>query len=126
MMRTLILVTTLAASTAAAQPVSVAPWMTGQHLLELYALPAGAKSEADLTPRQYVDLRSAQLYLHGVHDATEGREWCYDRKYRPKPDVIEDAALAALRALPPEQLKRSAAELVVAAWRSKWPCGGKP
>jgi hypothetical protein len=116
----------LAASTAAAQPLSVAPWMTGQHLLELYALPAGTESEADLTVHQYVDLRSAQLYLHGVHDATEGREWCYDRKYRPKPDVIEDAALAALRKLPPEQLKHSAAELTVAAWRIKWPCGGKP
>lgn len=125
-MRAPFLFMALAASTVAAQPVSVAPWMTGEHLLELYALPAGAKSEADLTPRQYVDLRSAQLYLHGVHDATEGREWCYDRKYRPKPDVIEDAALAALRALPPEQLRHSAAELIVVAWRNKWPCGGKP
>jgi hypothetical protein len=126
MMRAAIFGLALAASTAAAQPVSVAPWMTGQRLLELYARPAGAASEADLTVRQYVDLRSAQLYLHGVHDATEGREWCYDRKYRPKPDVIEDAALAALRALTSEQLKRPAAELIVAAWRSKWPCGGKP
>jgi hypothetical protein len=110
--------------TAIAQPVSQAPWMTGVHLLELYAAPPGPPSEA--TVHQYIESRSAQLYLHGVHDATEGKEWCYDRKYRPKPDVIEEVALSSLRALSSDQLKRNAAELIVEAWRKKWPCGTKP
>jgi hypothetical protein len=111
---------------ASAQPVSVAPWMTGAHLLEIYTMPPGVADESGLSVHQYVDWRSAQLYLHGVHDATEGREWCYDRMYKPKPDLIEEAALSALRALSSDQLKRNAAELLVEAWRKKWPCGGKP
>jgi hypothetical protein len=107
---------------AFAQPVTVAPWMTGAHLLELATWPPGAKDNFDLAPRQVLDRQSAQLYLHGVHDATEGRAWCYDRQTRPKPDVIEDAALASLRALPAARLQQNAADLLVVAWAARWPC----
>lgn len=110
------------AASAFAQPAASAPWMTGAHLLELATWPAGAKDNFDLTPRQVLDRQAAQLYLHGVHDATEGRAWCYDRQTRPKPDVIEDAALAGLRALPAERLQQNAADLLVAAWAARWPC----
>jgi hypothetical protein len=112
----------LVAPTVLAQPVSVAPWMTGERLIELAAWPAGAKDNHDLTPAQYLNQQIAKLYIHGVHDATEGKAWCYSAKYRPKPDVIEDAALDALRALTPEQRKRNAADLIEEAWRRRWPC----
>jgi len=110
------------AGPALAQPVSVAPWMTGGQLLELAKWPAGARDNLDLTPQQKMSHQMAKLYLHGVHDATEGKAWCYSEQYRPKPGVIEDAALDGLRTMSAAQLKGNAADLVVQAWASKWPC----
>lgn len=110
------------AAPAFAQPVAIAPWMTGARLLELAAWPPGARDNLDLTPQQARDRQAAQLYLHGVHDATEGRAWCYDLQTKPKPDVIEEVALTGLRALPAARLQQNAADLLVASWAARWPC----
>ncbi|GAB3416578.1 hypothetical protein NX774_12290 [Massilia agilis] len=112
------------AAHAHAQLAAVSPWMTGERLLELAKWPDGARDNLDLTPRQNLAQQQAKLYLHGVHDATEGKAWCYSAETRPKPAVLESAALDALRSMPPSQLKRNAADLVVQAWASAWPCRG--
>ena len=106
----------------AAQPVAVAPWMTGGRLVEMIAFPPSAKGNFDLTREQFLAAEQARLYIEGVHDATEGKSWCYSERHRPGPDALRDQAEVGLRALPREQLKRNAADLIVEIWRSKWPC----
>lgn len=106
---------------AHAQTVAQAPWMSGARLLDLARWPDGAHDSLDLTPPQQLAQQQAKLYIAGVHDATEGKNWCYGAQ-RPKPAAIEDAALAALRALPRAQRKRNAADLIVQAWAARWPC----
>lgn len=133
-MRALLLAVAVS-SAALGQPVTVAPWMTGARLLGLYAAepsraiagPYGKYSEAErVAVRETVSKASAAAYVDGVHDATEGKAWCYSVKASPHPDELQSEALWGLRALPPEQLKRNAADLIVDIWRKKWPCGAKP
>jgi hypothetical protein len=121
-MRALILLGAILSLPCAAQPVSVAPWMTGERFLELAKWPPGAKDNFDLTPTQYRDQQMAKMYIHGVHDASEGKAWCYSVKYRPKPDVLEDDVISGLQQLSPAQLKRNAADLFIEIWRRRWPC----
>ncbi|ERJ36418.1 hypothetical protein D7192_15540 [Burkholderia cepacia] len=59
-------------------------------------------------------------YLAGVADATEGKAWCDNG--RVKPGEIDSEVLAALRQLPRDALKASAARLVAHALRQKFPC----
>jgi hypothetical protein len=122
MMRTLLLLSIAIALPCSAQPVAEIPWMTGQQLVALSAWPEGARSNIDLTPQQAMNQELARMFLVGVHDATEGKTWCFSRTAKPKPDTLQDQAMRGLRALPPAQLKRSAADLVVEVWRAKYPC----
>jgi hypothetical protein len=90
-----------------------APWMTGARLVQMLASPTEA--------------RDAELYIKGAHDATERREWCFiDRngKVPTKPRAVDLQAfiLGGLRALPPAELKRNAADLLIELWQDKWPC----
>jgi len=62
------------------------------------------------------------MYIHGVHDATEGKSWCYGHVGKPKPDILEDAAIDGIRGLPRRQLKRNASDLIVEIWRARYPC----
>ncbi|MEW6761366.1 MAG: Rap1a/Tai family immunity protein [Pseudomonadota bacterium] len=112
----------ISAAPAAAQPVSALPWMTGQQFVELAAWPEDAHSGIDLTPQQAMNQELARMFLVGVHDATEGKDWCYSQRAKPKPDTLQDQAVHGLRAMNPKQLKRSAAVLVVEVWRAKYPC----
>ncbi|WP_288379973.1 Rap1a/Tai family immunity protein [uncultured Massilia sp.] len=107
---------------ATAQPVSERPWMTGQQFVELSAWPDNAHSNIDLTPLQAMNQELARMFLVGVHDATEGKAWCFGLRAKPKPDTLKDQAISGLRAMNQQQLRRSAAELVVEIWRSKYPC----
>jgi hypothetical protein len=125
MMRALILLA-LAATTCSAQQVRQAPWMTGADLVKLFEHTSGATSRTSATAVEQLHQYQAEAYLNGVHDATEGKDWCYSTKYSPHQDELWAEALWGLRALPPDQLRRSAAELVVEVWRKKWPCGRKP
>lgn len=92
---------------------AAAPWMTGAQLLQKLARPS--------------DAREAEAYIEGIHDATEHKEWChsdYSGRVTPKqrPTDMLAGILDGLRALPPAQLKRNAADLVVEIWQDKWPC----
>lgn len=106
-----------------AQRVDVAPWMTGAQLLQLLTLPAGAKNGLDLTPGQYDAAERGRAYVEGVHDATEGKTWCYSERYHPGPGALMGDVIGGLRALPSEQLKRNASALIEEIWARKWPCG---
>lgn len=106
----------------AAQPVSERPWMTGQQFVELSAWPEGAHSNIDLTPLQAMNQELAKMFLVGVHDATEGKDWCFSVRAKPKPDTLRDQAIRSLRSMNQQQLRRSATELVVEVWRAKYPC----
>jgi hypothetical protein len=134
-MRALILLSLALAAPCFAQPVTVAPWMTGEWLAQLYA--GGDMSDIQgsydhFTQEDRIDLRRrlskerAEAYVDGVHDATEGKQWCYSQTTKPTPGTLHDEVFWALRAMPPDQLKRNASDLIVEVWRRKWPCGGKP
>jgi hypothetical protein len=116
-----------------AQPVTLAPWMTGQALIDL--LDGGDVSDIKGGYRQFtqedrVELRrqmskqQGEAYINGVHDATEGKLWCFSAS-KPKPSTLQEEVFWGLRALPVDQLKRNASDLIVELWRKKWPCGGK-
>jgi hypothetical protein len=107
---------------ACAQPVSVAPWMTGQQLVDMQKTPPGVMNALQLSPEQYLDDQRAESYMDGVHDATEGKGWCYSYKYKPKPGSIKEAIVWGLRALPSEQLKRNASDLIVEILSAKYRC----
>ena len=134
-MRALILLGLALGTSCAAQPVTVAPWMSGESLVQLYA--GGDISDIQgsygrFTQEDRIDVRHriskerAEAYVDGVHDATEGKLWCYSQVTRPKPGTLHEEVLWALRAMPADQLKRNASDLIVETWRRKWPCGGKP
>jgi hypothetical protein len=123
-MRGAILLAALAAVPCAAQPVAVAPWVSGEDLVKLF--PSVSASSRPLTALEQLHQYQAQAYINGVHDATEGKEWCYNTKYNPHQDELWAQVTWGLRALPADQLKRPASELIVTIWRKKWPCGRKP
>jgi hypothetical protein len=129
MMRALILLAAVALP-AAAQPASVAPWMTGERLIKLFDRTGQeeVKWENGLYTRQqlveHLDRTSEEIgaaYIRGVHDLSEGRSWCWEPN-RPKPDTLEEQAIWGLRALPKDRLKHNAADLIVAIWAAKNPC----
>jgi hypothetical protein len=118
---------------ASAQHASVTPWMTGARLVKL--LGNVDPASVNWTPAHpirsralaadYIDMlnrESFHAYVLAVHDATEGRCWCWSDKYRPKPHELEADAREALQRMPDEQLKRNAADLIVEVWRARWPC----
>lgn len=122
-MRAVIVFAVAASISVSAQPTSAPVWMTGTQLLALLTFPAHIKGNLDMSPAQYLDAERARLYIEGVHDLSAGKSWCYSRMYPPAPDTVRDAVVMGLRSLPPEQLRRNAAELMVDIWRKRWPCG---
>jgi hypothetical protein len=92
---------------------TVAPYLTGAELVRKLASPQEA--------------HDAELYIKGAHDATERKLWCLrDRSWKAPPKMrspdLQAFALNGLRALPPAQLKRNAADLLLELWQDKWPC----
>jgi hypothetical protein len=114
----------LSAPHSHAQPAHAVPWVSGAQLLELLTVPAGVPNALSMTPKQYLDAERARLYVEGVHDRAlaTGPKWCPNAQYPPKPDVMHEAVLIGLRKLPPDQLRRSAADLVIEIWSARWPC----
>ncbi|MBQ5948270.1 Rap1a/Tai family immunity protein [Massilia sp. ST3] len=115
-----------------AQEASTNPWMTGERLVKLM----GNVNPAELawTPEspfpssamaaEYRDMLNGEFvqgYLHALHDASEGKEWCWSR-HKPKPDTLISAATHSLQRMPAHQLERNAADLVIEVWRKTWPC----
>lgn len=122
-----------AAAASQAQSVSRAPWVTGELLLKRLepvspsAVPWSSSSKmsreelADLHTQTNVEF--VQGYIAGLHDATEGKVWCYNVRYQnPKPDTFWDESRWGLHRLTPAQLKGNAADLLAGVWRAKWPC----
>lgn len=132
-MRTAILLAAVMPLACMAQPVAVAPWMTGAALVELYD--GGDVSDikagyGHFTREDRIDLRRemakarARAYVDGIHDATEGKQWCFDPA-KPAPSSLHDEVFWTLRAMPSSELRRNAGDLIVDIWRRNWPCGGQ-
>jgi hypothetical protein len=122
---------------AIAQPVAQIPWMTGAQLVKLLGNVDPAKiSWSEDSPfrsraiaAEYIDMANGRFvsgYIQAVHDATEGKEWCWSERYHPKPDELEADARNSLQRMSDAELKRSASALIVEVWRRKWPCGRRP
>lgn len=134
-MRAALLVFVMAplATPAAAQHADALPWMTGERLVKLWgnvdpstlhwspASPVRTRAVA-AEVRDLANGEFAHGYIHAVHDATEGRAWCWSDKYQPHPDELEAEARDALQRMPAAQLSRNAADLIVEVWRRRWPC----
>lgn len=76
----------------------------------------------------YHDMTNGEFvhgYIQAVHDASEGKEWCWNQ-FRPKPDELIEDARRSLQRMTGAQLKRNAAELIADVWRNKFPCSAKP
>jgi hypothetical protein len=132
-MRALLAVGLTLAGACNAQPASETPWMTGHRLVKLLGNvdPATVNWTPDGPFRtralaaEYQDVRNREFargFIHGVHDATEGKTWCWSTKYMPAPDELEEDARRALQHMSDTQLKRNAADLIAEVWRMRWPC----
>jgi hypothetical protein len=132
-MRALILIGLLAGAPCLAQPAATMPWMTGERLVKMLgntdpntvAWKPGGPFRTQAIAAEYMDMANGEFvrgYIQGVHDATEGKDWCWSRKYQPMAHELEFDARHALQRMPAIQLKRNAADLIVEVWRETWPC----
>jgi hypothetical protein len=132
-MRALLLIGLFAGAPCLAQPAATMPWMTGERLVKLLGNvdPATVNWTSDSPFRtraiaaEYMDMSNGEFvhgFIQGVHDATEGKEWCWSTKYKPMAHELESDARHALQRMPAAQLKRNAADLIVEVWRKTWPC----
>lgn len=117
---------------AQAQPAAEIAWMSGARLVKKlgnvdpqtvhwsrespFPSPAVAAEFQDFVNAEFV-----QGYIAALRDATEGKQWCWS-PYRPKPHVLQEDVIRHLQTLTDAQLKRNAAELIVAHWRATFPC----
>ncbi|WP_295943114.1 Rap1a/Tai family immunity protein [uncultured Xanthomonas sp.] len=69
----------------------------------------------------------ARLYIAGVADASEGRQWCAGAQGVLTHELVDRVftALAALAALPPAQLRQRAAVPVEQALHDAFPCAAR-
>jgi hypothetical protein len=118
---------------AAAQHARVAPWVTGEQLLrklepvspqDVPWSPQSRVSREELADlHTHANLEYARGYVEALHDATEGKAWCYSDKHRaPNPETFWDESRWGLGRLSAAEKKHSASELLPAIWRAKWPC----
>lgn len=132
-MRALILIGLLASAPCLAQPAATMPWMTGERLVKMLGNvdPATVNWTPDSPFRtraiaaEYMDMSNGEFvrgFIQGVHDATEGKEWCWSMKHKPLAHELEADARHALQRMPAAQLKRNAADLITEVWRKSWPC----
>ncbi|NTZ84906.1 hypothetical protein FCJ61_18335 [Burkholderia metallica] len=111
--RSVFLFASLSASIAIAQGAAI-PRVDGTRLLD-------GMSRTDNTPYADAERHAMTGYLAGVADTTEGRDWCDNG--RVKPGEIDSEVLGALRELPTDALKASAAGMVTHVLRQNHPCG---
>jgi hypothetical protein len=136
----LLLGVTLFAPASQAQRADVLPWMTGERLVKLMGTvdPETVRWTPDSPfPSRSIAAEFRALangefvhgYIQAVHDASEGKAWCW-RQYKPKPHELDADVRNALQRMPDAQLRRNAADLIVEHWHKKFPCtseasGGK-
>lgn len=126
------------ALSAAARP---APWVSGEQLLrklepvspqEVPWSPQSRASREELAAvHTHANIEYVRGYVEALHDATEGKAWCYSDKYQaPNPEAFWDESRWGLARLSALERKRSASESLPAIWHAKWPCpaaqGRKP
>ncbi len=132
-MRALILLLLAIMPACPARGGNAPPAVTGEALVQLMGNvdPASVvwSEESPFRTRaiaaEYIDLSNREFvrgYIQAVHDAAEGKGWCWDKRYRPKLHEMESDAWHALQRMPAAQLKRNAAELIVETWQKMWPC----
>lgn len=122
-MRAALVAGLLMAAPCVAQPISQAPWMTGERLARLISygsLPGVRSAEKDL------DFERARHYIDGVHDLSEGKFWCYSSGHQPGREALQSDVAVGLKRMPSDQLQRNAAELIVEIWQKRWPCPARP
>lgn len=128
----LILALVLATPASQAQRADVAPWMTGERLVKLMGNvdPASVIWTPDSPFRsraiaaEYHDLVNGEFvhgYIQAVHDASEGKQWCWSQ-HKPKPHELDADVRHTLQRMTDAQLKRNAADLIVEHWHKKFPC----
>lgn len=133
MMRALILLGAALALPAKAQHADTLPWMTGAALVKLMGnvdpRTVGWRPDSPFRSQaiaaEFLDRTNGEFvhgYIQAVHDATEGKTWCWSDRYQPHPDELESDARHALQQMPDAQLKRNAADLIAEVWRKRWPC----
>lgn len=131
-MRAPILFGLIVAAPCIAQPVAPSQ-MTGEALVKLMGnVDPAHVSWSPASPfrtraiaADYIDMSNGEFvrgFIQGVHDATQGKEWCPGAQVRPLPHEMDADARSALQRLPAAQRKLGAADLIVAAWRTSWPC----
>jgi hypothetical protein len=103
-----------------AQPVIIASWMTRQRLIDLLQHPPRVRNKLQLTPADYLKEQTAESYIDGVKDATEGKEWRSHNSTRG-PDDFHDKVIAELKSMPARQLKRSASSFIAEVLRKRYP-----
>lgn len=118
---------------AAAEPAGAQPWMSGERLVKLLgttdpatvAMAPNSPFQTRAVAAEYLDLSNGQFvhgYIQAVHDATEGRQWCPGKDFKPLPHELEQDTRRALQGMSGIQLKRNAADLIVEIWQKIWPC----
>ncbi|MDF3085162.1 Rap1a/Tai family immunity protein [Burkholderia sola] len=113
LVRNVLVVASLSASIGSAT-ATAAPRVDGARLLD-------SMSRSDNSPYADAERHAMAGYLAGVADTTEGKAWCDNG--RVKPGEIDSEVLAALRKLPRDALKASAAGMVTHALGQNHPCG---
>ena len=98
---------------------SAHPRLTGEQWLQLVTMPPGARDNLDLSAKKYTEVQMAHAYLDAVHDMLQGRMVCTGRI---NPDEVNADVIHALRDLPDERLKVSAADLLAETLRKLFPC----
>jgi len=131
----LLIALTLVTPGGQAQPAATMPWMTGESLVKLLgnvdprtvSWTPDSPFPSRAVAAEFKDMVNGEFvhgYIQAVHDATEGRQWCWSQ-YKPKPDELEADARHSLQRMSDAQLKRNAADLIVEVWRKTWPCPAK-
>ena len=93
--------------------------VTGHGLIEQFYGPETSRGK----PRTSIDYQRYEIargYISGVKDTSEGTAWCHVPKL--KPDEVDSELVSALMKLPPDILKGTAAPLLVAALKERFPC----
>lgn len=117
-----VLLLVLAVTHLSLQAGPIFPRMTGAQVIEFTGpRPASTPGQAKWN---FLEEQSANAYIDGVQDAAQGSAWCDTG--RVKPHEIRDDVILALRKLPADRLKGSAAPLIIEFLRKKFPCGGRP
>ncbi|GEM_PF-1490790 len=107
----------LAQKTVPTDPFTGEPGLLQRNDMNL----TGEKYLKSLTPDSYPqDQRSADMYMLGVADATEGKVWCSYK--RAKIGTLREWSYEYISKLPAERLQEKASKLLLEALEKHFPC----